>query len=88
VPDEPDKLAGAAFVPEVADAINRGRQSFSQFPPAHHSMFVDDNVCVAIHRLIAEVVACAIGSAYYCIRDPETMLDEQDPFWWPKSSTP
>lgn len=51
-------------------------------------MFVDDNVCVAIHRLIAEVVACAIGSAYYCIRDPETMLDEQDPFWWPKSSTP
>jgi hypothetical protein len=34
-------------------------------------MFVDDNICIAMRRLIAEAVACAIGSAYNCFGDPE-----------------
>jgi hypothetical protein len=34
-------------------------------------MFVNNNICVAIRHLIAEAVACAIGSAYDCFGDPE-----------------
>jgi hypothetical protein len=34
-------------------------------------MFVDDNICIAMRRLIAEAVACAIGSAYNCFGDPK-----------------
>jgi hypothetical protein len=71
VPDEPDESTRAAFVPAVADAINSGRQSIPRFP-GHHSMFVDDNICVAIRRLIADAVAGAIGSAYDCFGDPKT----------------
>jgi hypothetical protein len=71
VPDEPDEATRDTFVPAIADAINRGRSSIPRFP-GHHAMFVDDNICVAIRALIAEAVACAIGSAYDCFGDPIT----------------
>jgi hypothetical protein len=63
LPDEPDESTRAAFVPAVADAINRGWSSIPR-SPGHHAMFVDDNICVAIRCLITAAVACAIGSAY------------------------
>jgi hypothetical protein len=71
IPDKPDEEIRRSFVRAVPDSLNKGRESISA-QPGHHSMFVDNNICVAIHRLIAEAVACAIGSAYDCFGDPET----------------
>jgi hypothetical protein len=71
VPDKPDEATKDTFALAVADAINKGRCSIPRFL-GHHAMFVDDNIFVAIRALIAEAVACAIGSAYDCFGDPIT----------------
>jgi hypothetical protein len=71
IPDEPDEETRRAFVQAVPDSMNKGRESIPA-QPGHHSMFVDDNICVAIHRFIVEAVACAISSAYDCFGDPDT----------------
>jgi hypothetical protein len=71
IPDEPDEETRRTFLQQaVPDGWNKGCASIPS-QPGHHLMFVDDYICVAIRRLIAEAVACAIGSAYDCFGDPE-----------------
>lgn len=70
---EPD-TALAPPVQAVADAIHRGVQSMLPSVATllhHHSMFVDDNVLVALRRAALLAVAAALGSAYDCFGSPE-----------------
>lgn len=76
--------ARAQFVPAVPDALHDGVPA-EHASRQHLSMFVDDDVCVAIRPRMRDALRCAVGSAYQCFGHPDDdrrgscLVDEKFP---------
>jgi hypothetical protein len=65
---------GQPPVAAVADDLHHGVAALnfnSQITPSNHTMFVDDNILVALHRSIKLAVAGYLGSAYDYFGSPD-----------------
>jgi hypothetical protein len=71
---ESERRTDPPLVAAVADDLHQGIAALSlgsRITPSNHTMFVDDNVLVALHRSIKLAMAGSLGSAYDCFGSPD-----------------